>query len=79
MSLGPSDDRLNEGRAAAGASDRMSAPRDRVRHMRVIGTIRPSTTEQIVAEADTYEEGRRRLAELIPEGYDLLAIRTEKD
>ena len=47
--------------------------------MRVIGTIRPSATEQIVAEADTYEEGRRRLADLIPEGYDLLAIRTEKD
>lgn len=79
MSLRPSDDWLNEGHDAARASGRVSTPRDSVRLMRFIGTIRPSATEQIVAEADTYEEGRRRLGELIPEGYDLLSIRTEKD
>jgi len=47
--------------------------------MLFIGTIRPSATEQIIVEADTYEEGRRLLGEQIPEGYDLLSIRTEKD
>ena len=47
--------------------------------MRFIGTIRPAATEQIIAEADTYEEGRRLLDEQLPEGYDLLSIRTEKD
>ena len=57
----------------------MSAPLDRVRGMRFIGTIRPAATEQIIAEADTYEEGRRLLDEQLPEGYDLLSIRTEKD
>lgn len=46
--------------------------------MRVIGTIRPSTTERITVEADSYEEARELLNEQVPDGYDLIAIRTDR-
>lgn len=47
--------------------------------MRVIGTIRPSTTERLTAEADTYEQARDELMAKIPEGYDLIALRVDRD
>lgn len=45
--------------------------------MRIIGTIRPSSTERITIEVDSYEEARELLYARVPEGYDLIAIRTD--
>jgi hypothetical protein len=47
--------------------------------MRVIGTIRSTATDRIVVEADDYEQAREKLTAQIPEGYDLIAIRTDRD
>lgn len=45
--------------------------------MRVIGTIRSTATKRISAEADTYQEARELLEAQIPDGHELIVIRTE--
>lgn len=47
--------------------------------MRVIGTIRSTETERITVEADTYEQAREQLYAQVPEGYELIVIRTDRD
>jgi len=45
--------------------------------MRVIGTIRSTATERITVEAGSYQEARELLETKIPEGHELIAIRTD--
>jgi len=45
--------------------------------MRVIGTIRSTATEQIVVDGDDYEQARAQLEAQIPEGHELISIRTD--
>lgn len=45
--------------------------------MRVIGTIRSTATERITVEAGSYQEAREMLEAQIPEGHELIAIRTD--
>ena len=47
--------------------------------MRLIGTIRSTATERITVEADTYEQAREQLYAQIPEGHELIVIRTDSD
>lgn len=47
--------------------------------MRVIGTIRSTATERITVEADNYQEARELLEAQIPEGHELIVIRTDTD
>ncbi len=47
--------------------------------MRVIGTIRSTTTDRITVEADTYEQTRAQLQAQVPEGHELIAIRVDRD
>ena len=44
--------------------------------MRIIGTIRSTTTEQIIIEAETYEQAREELYAQVPDGHELIVIRT---
>lgn len=46
--------------------------------MKHIGVIRTKETSTIEVEAASYEEGRVEIASLVPEGYQLLEIHTEK-
>jgi hypothetical protein len=47
--------------------------------VKLVGVIRTKETSTIEVEAATYQEGRAQLEASIPEGYQLLSIRTEKD
>lgn len=47
--------------------------------MKLVGIIRTKETSTIEVEAATYQEGRAALEAMVPEGYQLLTIRTEKD
>lgn len=47
--------------------------------MRVIGTIRSTATERITVEADSYQEARELLEAQIPDGHELIVIRTDTD
>ena len=57
----------------------MSETTTKVRAMRVIGTIRSTATERITVEAGSYQEARELLEAQIPEGHELIAIRTDTD
>ena len=43
--------------------------------MKVIGTIRPTTTEEIEAEGQDYVQAREALLKTVPEGFTLLHVR----
>ena len=43
--------------------------------VKVIGVIRPQDTQEIAAEAVTYEDAKRAVDALVPEGFDLLLYR----
>ena len=45
--------------------------------MRIIGTIRSTTTEQIIVDADDYQQARAQLEAQIPEGHELISIRAD--
>ena len=45
--------------------------------MRGIGTIRSTATERSTVEAGSYQEAREMLEAQIPEGHELIAIRTD--
>lgn len=45
--------------------------------MKIIGTIRPDTTEEVSAEGEDYTEAREKLLAAVPEGYSLLHVRRE--
>lgn len=45
--------------------------------MKIIGTIRPDTTQEIEAEGEDYPDAREKLMASIPEGYTLLHVRRE--
>jgi len=47
--------------------------------MRVRVTIRTTATETIAVEGATYEEARKQLQEQLPEGYELIVIRVDRD
>lgn len=57
----------------------MSETPTKFRAMRVIGTIRSTATERITVEASSYQEARELLETQIPEGHELIAIRTDTD
>jgi len=42
---------------------------------KIIGIIRPSTTQEIVAEGDDYPAAKAALDALLPEGFELIAVR----
>jgi hypothetical protein len=43
--------------------------------MKIIGTIRPSTTREIEAEGADYPAAKAALQAMVPEGYVLIATR----
>jgi hypothetical protein len=45
--------------------------------VRVIGTIRPTHTEEIAAEAATFAQARELVIAQVPDGWQLLNIRTD--
>ena len=45
--------------------------------MKIVGTIRPDTTEEVFAEGDDYTDAREKLLAAVPEGYSLLHVRRE--
>ena len=45
--------------------------------MKIVGTIRPDTTQEIEAEGEDYHDARKKLLDAIPEGYALLHVRRE--
>ena len=45
--------------------------------MKIIGTIRPDTTQEIEAEGMDYPDAREKLLATIPEGFTLLHVRRE--
>lgn len=45
--------------------------------MKIIGTIRPNTTQEIEAEGADYPDARKKMLASIPEGYTLLHVRRE--
>lgn len=45
--------------------------------MKIIGIIRPDTTEEISAEGEGYTDAPEKLLAAVPEGYSLLYIRRE--
>lgn len=47
--------------------------------MKLVGVIRTKETSTIEVEAASYQEGLTQLEKQVPEGYQLLSIRTEKD
>lgn len=46
--------------------------------MKLIGVIRTKETSTIEVEAASYQDGWAELQALVPEGFQLLSIRTEK-
>jgi hypothetical protein len=46
--------------------------------MKSIGIIRPAQTETITAEGDTFDEAKAALEAVVPEGWQLLAVRYER-
>lgn len=46
--------------------------------MKLVGVIRTKEPSTIEVEAATYQEGRAQLGASVPEGYQLLSVRTEK-
>lgn len=46
--------------------------------MKIIGVVRSTETKAIEIEASSYEEGRAKLTEQIPDGWQLQTIRSEK-
>lgn len=47
--------------------------------MRIVGTIRPVETKAIEVNASSYEEGQRLIQAEVPEGWQLLSWRIERD
>lgn len=45
--------------------------------MKLVGVIRTKETSTIEVEAASYQEGHAQLQALVPEGHQLLLIRTE--
>lgn len=45
--------------------------------MKIIGTIRPNTTQEIEAEGADYPDAREKMLASIPEGYTLLHVRRD--
>jgi hypothetical protein len=46
--------------------------------VKIVGVIRPTATEEITVEADSYTAGVAAIKEQVPEGYELLLVRQEK-
>lgn len=44
--------------------------------MQITGIIRPSDTREITVEAADYQDGRTKLEAQIPEGWQLIQIKT---
>ena len=45
--------------------------------MKIVGTIRPDTTEEVSAEGEDYTDAREKLLASIPKGYTHLHVRRE--
>ena len=52
-------------------------PSPQERPMKIIGTIRPNTTQEIEAEGADYPDAREKMMDSIPEGYTLLHVRRD--
>lgn len=48
------------------------------RMVKVIAVIRPVASETIEAEADSYEAAKAKIEAMVPEGYELLSVRSAK-
>lgn len=48
------------------------------RMVKVIAVIRPVASETIEAEGDSYEEAKAKIEAMVPEGYELLSVRSAK-
>ncbi|MEH0110683.1 hypothetical protein V6N00_13315 [Tersicoccus sp. MR15.9] len=46
--------------------------------IKVVGRVRSRETQELVVEADTYEEARDRLIEQIPDGWELQDLRAQR-
>ena len=46
--------------------------------MKLVGVIRTKETSTIEVDAASYQEGLTQLEAKVPEGYQLLLVRTEK-
>lgn len=46
--------------------------------VKLSGTIRPTQTEKISAEGESYEEAKAALEAQVPEGWQLLQVLTER-
>jgi hypothetical protein len=44
--------------------------------VQITGIIRPSETRELTVEAEDYQDGRTRLEAQIPEGWQLIQIKT---
>lgn len=44
--------------------------------VKVIAVIRPVASETIEAEGDSYEEAKAKIEAMVPEGYELLSVRS---
>lgn len=44
--------------------------------MQITGVIRPSETREITVEAEDYQDGRAKLEVQVPEGWQLIQIKT---
>jgi hypothetical protein len=47
--------------------------------VKLVGVIRTEETRTIEVQAASYQEGPAELEAMVPEGYQLLSIRTEKE
>lgn len=62
-----------------GPSPAASAERRTLRSMKVRGVLRSTETREIEAEAASYAEAQAALAQAVPEGWALIAIKVDRD
>lgn len=46
--------------------------------VKIIGIIRPTATQTLGAEGESYEEAKANVAELVPDGWELIDVRADK-
>ncbi|WP_156479768.1 hypothetical protein [Pseudoclavibacter helvolus] len=46
--------------------------------VKIIGVIRPTATQPLGAEGESYEEAKANVAELVPDGWELIDVRADK-
>ncbi|WP_181059365.1 hypothetical protein [Pseudoclavibacter sp. AY1H1] len=46
--------------------------------IKLIAVIRPTTTETLHAEGESYEEAKAKVAEMVPEGWELTSVKSDR-